>query len=120
MFSATFPKQIEGLAKRALRQPVEIIIGGRSVASNTVKQFIEVMPNDQKFRRLLQLLGTWYDKGNILIFVDRQEAVDKLFSELTQSGYMCLALHGGMDQVCFLEFCLCWLQGLTHFMFLTV
>lgn len=33
-----------------------------------------------------------------MIFVDRQEAVDNLFSELMKSGYMCLALHGGMDQ----------------------
>jgi ATP-dependent RNA helicase DDX46/PRP5 len=27
MFSATFPKQIEGLAKKALKNPIEIIIG---------------------------------------------------------------------------------------------
>lgn len=27
MFSATFPKQIEGLAKKALKNPIEIVIG---------------------------------------------------------------------------------------------
>jgi ATP-dependent RNA helicase DDX46/PRP5 len=63
MFSATFPKQIEGLAKKALTRPIEIIIGGRSVATNTVKQHIEVIEANEKFRRLLQLLGEWYEKG---------------------------------------------------------
>ena len=43
-------------------------------------------------------MGQWYSKGNILIFVDKQEAVDNLFRELISSGYPCLALHGGMDQ----------------------
>lgn len=32
MFSATFPKQIEGLAKKTLKNPVEIIIGVRAVS----------------------------------------------------------------------------------------
>ncbi|SPQ92992.1 unnamed protein product (mitochondrion) [Plasmodiophora brassicae] len=98
MFSATFPKQIEGLAKKTLKNPVEIIIGGRSVASNTVVQAVEVMEMNQKHRRLLQLLGEWYEKGSILIFVDRQESVDQMYRDLTASGYLCLALHGGMDQ----------------------
>lgn len=98
MFSATFPKQIEGLAKKALKNPVEIIIGGRSVASNTIEQFVEVREENTKFKRLIQILKEWYDRGSILIFVDKQESVDALFSELMKSGYPCLALHGGMDQ----------------------
>lgn len=57
-----------------------------------------------------------YEKGSILIFVDRQEvrlpfvrtgavwtdhyfqSVDQMYRDLTASGYLCLALHGGMDQ----------------------
>ena len=35
---------------------------------------------------------------NILVFVDKQEAVDSLFRQLIDAGYPCLALHGGMDQ----------------------
>lgn len=98
MFSATFPKQIEGLAKKALRRPIQIMIGSRSAASNTVEQFVEVLDPSAKFRRLLQLLGEWYDKGCVLIFEDRQEAVDSLFAQLMKAGYPCFALHGGMEQ----------------------
>ena len=30
-FSATFPKQMESLAKKHLRHPIEMVVGGRSV-----------------------------------------------------------------------------------------
>lgn len=59
LFSATFPKQVELLAKKVLRAPVEIIVGGRSTVSNTVDQHVEVWRDDQKFPRLLELLGLW-------------------------------------------------------------
>eukprot|EP00475_Leptophrys_vorax_P045771 TRINITY_DN9633_c0_g1_i1.p1 TRINITY_DN9633_c0_g1~~TRINITY_DN9633_c0_g1_i1.p1 ORF type:complete len:709 (-),score=216.83 TRINITY_DN9633_c0_g1_i1:16-1968(-) len=99
MFSATFPKQIEGLAKRALTQPLEIIIGGRSTASNTVNQRVEIFSDESsKFDRLIQLLSEWTNKGLILIFTDKQENVDNLFSRLMKSGFLCYTLHGGMDQ----------------------
>lgn len=42
MFSATFPRSIENLAKKILKRPVEVIIGNRSVASADVEQFMEL------------------------------------------------------------------------------
>ena len=48
---------------------------------------------------LLQLLGQWYERGNILVFVDSQRRCDGLFSSLMRAGYMGLSLHGGKDQV---------------------
>ena len=42
LFSATFPKAVENLAKKSLRAPLEIMVGGRSVASDSVDQFAEV------------------------------------------------------------------------------
>jgi len=60
---------------------------------------VEVRDESSKFHRLLEILGKWYQLGqNILIFVDKQEHVDTLFRQLSDSGYSCLALHGGMDQ----------------------
>ena len=47
MFSATFPKAVENLAKKALRSPLEIIVGGRSVASDSVDQYAEVVEEEE-------------------------------------------------------------------------
>ena len=99
LFSATFPKQIEGLAKSVLKFPVEILVGERSSVNKDITQLVEIHDEQDKFLRLLQLLGLWYDKGSVLIFVDKQEKCDQLYQELTRCGYPCLSLHGGKDQL---------------------
>mmetsp|Transcript_20820 Transcript_20820/g.21475 ORF Transcript_20820/g.21475 Transcript_20820/m.21475 type:complete len:882 (-) Transcript_20820:133-2778(-) len=99
LFSATFPKQIEKLAKSILRLPLEIVVGERTTANKDITQYVEVHEEEEKYMRLLQLLGLWYERGSILIFVDKQEKCDQLFQDLLKSGYPCLSLHGGKDQL---------------------
>lgn len=98
MFSATFPSQVEKLARKVLKQPIEIMVGGNSVAASTIDQHVEVRKEDSKFFRLLELLGFWYEKGSTLVFVDRQDNADRIFRDLSKARYKCLSLHGGMDQ----------------------
>eukprot|EP00177_Eucheuma_denticulatum_P006643 GFKZ01012080.1.p1 GENE.GFKZ01012080.1~~GFKZ01012080.1.p1 ORF type:complete len:997 (+),score=164.82 GFKZ01012080.1:60-2993(+) len=98
MFSATFPSQVEKLARKVLKHPIEIMVGGNSVAASTIDQHVEVRKEDSKFFRLLELLGFWYEKGSTLVFVDRQDNADRIFRDLSKARYKCLSLHGGMDQ----------------------
>ncbi|CAL5870887.1 uncharacterized protein PFLUO_LOCUS5128 [Penicillium psychrofluorescens] len=104
LFSATFPRNMEALARRTLKKPVEIVVGGRSVVAPEITQIVEVRNEDQKFFRLLELLGNLYsDEANedvrALIFVDRQESADNLLKELMRKGYPCMSIHGGKDQI---------------------
>ena len=100
LFSATFPKAVENLAKKSLRAPLEIIVGGRSVASDSVDQYAEVVEEEDKFLRLLQILGEHADdeKKKVIVFVGRQEQADSLFEQLTRCGYSSLPIHGSLDQ----------------------
>ncbi|EGO01813.1 hypothetical protein SERLA73DRAFT_177341 [Serpula lacrymans var. lacrymans S7.3] len=102
LFSATFPKQMDSLARKILRKPLEITVGGRSVVAAEIEQIVEVRPEDSKFNRLLEILGQMYNEDpecRTLIFVDRQEAADNLLRDLMRKGYLCMSLHGGKDQV---------------------
>lgn len=100
LFSATFPKPLEALARKILKKDyVEIIVGGRNTANKKIKQFVEVRDDDGKFFRLLELLGIWFGKGNILIFVKGKAETGLLYKDLLSSGYDCLVLHSGMDQI---------------------
>lgn len=104
LFSATLSKNMESLARKTLHQPVEITVGGRSVVAPEITQIVEVRNNDEKFVRLLELLGNMYeDEANeddrTLIFVDRQEAADDLLKQLMCRGYPCMSIHGGKDQI---------------------
>lgn len=99
LFSATFPKVLENLAKKSLKAPLEIIVGGRSVASDSVEQFAEVVEEEDKFLRLLQILGEHADdEKKVIVFAGRQEQTDSLFEQLTRCGYSSLSIHGGLDQ----------------------
>ncbi|XP_075522346.1 DEAD-box ATP-dependent RNA helicase 45-like [Primulina tabacum] len=98
LFSATFPRQVEILARKVLNKPVEIQVGGRSVVNKDITQLVEVRPESDRFLRLLELLGEWYEKGKMLIFVHTQDKCDALFKDLIRSGYPCLSLHGAKDQ----------------------
>jgi len=98
LFSATFPRSVEMLARQVLDNPVEIQVGGRSVVNSDIAQFVEIRPEAERFLRLLEVLGEWCEKGKILIFVSSQDKCDSLFRDLLKSGYPCLSLHGGKDQ----------------------
>ncbi|KAJ1968343.1 pre-mRNA processing RNA-helicase [Dispira parvispora] len=104
LFSATFPRQMEALARKILRRPLEITVGGRSVVCSDVTQHVEMLPDDKgRNLRLLEILGHAFAQESndtrCLIFVDRQEAADQLLRELMRRGYPCVSLHGGKDQV---------------------
>lgn len=70
------------LAKSVLQNPVEIQVGGRSVVNKDIDQYVEIRPEEERFLRLLEILGEWYEKGKILIFVSSQEQCDNLFRDL--------------------------------------
>ena len=99
LFSATFPKSVETLAKKTLKYPVEVLVGGRSVASDNVTQYAELVEEGDKFFRLLQLLGEYVeDEKKAIVFVDTQVRADSLFEQLLRNGYVSLSLHGGKEQ----------------------
>jgi len=104
LFSATFPRQMESLARKTLAKPVEIVVGGRSVVASEITQIVEIRTEEMKFIRLLELLGNLYaeeknEDDRALIFVDRQESADSLLRDLMRKGYPCQSIHGGKDQI---------------------
>jgi ATP-dependent RNA helicase DDX46/PRP5 len=105
LFSATFPKQMEALARKILKRPIEITVGNKSVVAPEIEQSVEVVKEEEKFARLLGLLGDLYSRpeaaedDRVLVFVDRQEGADFLLDRLLKRGYVCLSIHGGKDQV---------------------
>lgn len=103
LFSATFPRQMEMLARKTLSKAIEIIVGARSVVAPEITQIVEVRPEGTKFARLLEVLGDFYsnntEDARALIFVDRQEAADVLLKDLMSRGYPSLSIHGGKEQI---------------------
>ena len=58
MFSATFPRQMEALARRILNRPIEVQVGGRSVVCKDIEQTVSIVDEEGKFLKLLEVLGS--------------------------------------------------------------
>lgn len=46
MFSATFPKNVENMAKSLLNKPVEVIVGAKGQACTNIEQIIEIRKSE--------------------------------------------------------------------------
>ncbi|CCE82993.1 Piso0_002766 [Millerozyma farinosa CBS 7064] len=110
LFSATFPRKMELLARKILKDPLEIVIGGVSVVPKEIDQRVEILDCDKndsnifdiKFNKLLDILSDFFKENissKVLIFVETQTAADDLLVKLIAKEITCLVIHGGKDQV---------------------
>ncbi|KAF2813190.1 DEAD-domain-containing protein [Mytilinidion resinicola] len=102
LFSATFPKSMESLARKALVKPVEIVVGGRSTVAPEIKQIVKVVAPEKKFNEVLFELGQLFkedEDARALIFVETQKTAEDLLDKVMKKGYPARAIHGGKEQI---------------------
>ena len=97
MFSATFPRQIQQMAKKILKRPVEILVGLKGQGAKNIEQHVEIIKKEKSFLRLLEILEKYIDMCCI-IFVDEQNEAIELWKQLFKKGFSCCLLYGQMDQ----------------------
>lgn len=103
MFSATFPKKMQTLAEGYLRGPIELIVGGRSTIPKSVDVTVEVLPETEKFTRLMEILSDFYKDdtdARTLVFVEQQKSADDLLNRIMKSGMgiPCNSIYGSKPQ----------------------
>ncbi|XP_048102637.1 ATP-dependent RNA helicase DDX42 isoform X2 [Alosa alosa] len=99
LFSATFRKKIERLARDILVDPIRVVQGDIGEANEDVTQLVEVMPAGvDKWGWLTRRLVEFTSAGSVLIFVTKKANCEELATNLTQEGYSLGLLHGDMDQ----------------------
>ena len=97
MFSATFPRQIQLMAKKLLKKPVEILVGLKGQGAKNIEQHVEIIKKEKSFLRLLEILEKYIELCTI-IFVDEQNEAIELWKQLFKKGFSCCLLYGQMDQ----------------------
>ncbi|XP_037934208.1 ATP-dependent RNA helicase DDX42-like [Teleopsis dalmanni] len=99
LFSATFKKRIERLARDVLMDPIRIVQGDLNEANQDITQYVFVFPNPlQKWNWLLCHLVKFLSEGSILIFVTKKADAETVANNLLVKEQNCLLLHGDMDQ----------------------
>nr|XP_020461094.1 ATP-dependent RNA helicase DDX42 isoform X2 [Monopterus albus] len=99
LFSATFRKKIERLARDILVDPIRVVQGDIGEANEDVTQVVELLLNGtDKWGWLTRRLVEFTSTGSVLIFVTKKSNCEELATNLTQEGYSLGLLHGDMDQ----------------------
>ena len=96
MYSATFPKEIEQLAKQSLHNPQRVAIGLTRPA-HTVSHTLYPVPQHLKRGLLLELLKKT-DTDSVLIFTRTKRRAQRLSRQLAAAGYPSTSLHGDRSQ----------------------
>jgi ATP-dependent RNA helicase RhlE len=92
-FSATLPKQIEGLISRFSKDPVSIMVKTRDTSKNIDQDIIKVPFGSEKIDILCELLAK--EVGHkAVIFSEMKHAVEKLSQELEYRGFKAGSIHG--------------------------
>ncbi|CAN1294236.1 DEAD-box ATP-dependent RNA helicase 30 [Linum perenne] len=98
-WSATWPKEVETLARQFLHNPYKVIIGSPDLKANqSINQIIEVVTEVQKYNRLVNLLKEVMDGSKILIFTETKKGCDQITRQLRMDGWPALSIHGDKNQ----------------------
>lgn len=97
LFSATMPDAIRRIAKRHLRNPVEIAIKVKAVTTALIRQRVWMMAGMKKIDALTRILEV-EDFDGMLIFVRTRILTVELADKLAARGYSVAALNGDIPQ----------------------
>jgi len=100
MFSATFPKEIQMLARDFLDDYIFLAVGRVGSTSENITQKVFWVEEDDKREFLLDLLGATDINARSLIFVETKRGVDALdeFLYRCADGYHVASIHGDRQQ----------------------
>ncbi|XP_060090129.1 ATP-dependent RNA helicase DDX3X isoform X7 [Heteronotia binoei] len=98
MFSATFPKEIQMLARDFLEEYIFLAVGRVGSTSENITQKVVWVEELDKRSFLLDLLSATGKELLTLVFVETKKGADSLEDFLYHEGYACTSIHGDRSQ----------------------
>lgn len=98
LFSATYPMEIQQLAREFMHNPKRIVVEEVEAELDIEQIFYESNHSKNKFALLKDLL-LHYKLTSTLIFCNTKEQTTQLAGMLSKEGFSAIALNGDMEQV---------------------
>ena len=98
MFSATFPRDIQILAKDFLKDYIFLSVGRVGSTSENITQKVEYVEENDKRSVLLDILAMEPQGGLTLVFVETKRMADILCDYLIANNYPATSIHGDRTQ----------------------
>ena len=98
MFSATFPRDIQMLARDFLKDYIFLSVGRVGSTSENITQKIEYVEDNDKRSALLDILSSQAEMGLTLVFVETKRMADMLSDFLMTHNLPATSIHGDRTQ----------------------
>lgn len=102
MWSATWPKEVQGLASDLLTNFAQINIGSLELSANhRIHQIVDVIDEQDKTRKLMDFFSDMQKNGGsrkTLVFTSTKRAADDLANYMWKERINCQAIHGDKNQ----------------------
>lgn len=99
MWSATWPKEVQQLARDFLNNPIQVNVGSLDLkVTDHVKQIVKCVTEGQKLNETLNILRSIDKHSRVIIFTKSKRGADDLTRELRRDGFNALAIHGDKEQ----------------------
>lgn len=95
MFSATFPTDVEKLARQVLRNPAEVKISVSKPAEG-ITQSVYILHEEQKLALVMDMFAK-QERGKGIIFASSKEKVRDLYHALRRSGLKVAQIHSDLE-----------------------
>ncbi|XP_045766634.1 ATP-dependent RNA helicase DBP2-like [Maniola jurtina] len=102
MFSATWPKEVQHLAKDYLGDFVQVNVGSTELSANhNIKQHIHVCEQEEKMDKFKSIMHEISGEGfgKVLVFTNTKRFVDSLTLSLKRNGWPAVGIHGDKSQL---------------------
>ncbi|AIS57087.1 ATP-dependent RNA helicase DbpA [Vibrio coralliilyticus] len=97
LFSATFPKNIESLTSKVMRDPQMIKVESTHQTTTIEQRFYKLNTTEERDDALEALLLTHKPESSV-VFCNTKKEVQKVTDELSHRGFSVVELHGDMEQ----------------------
>ena len=98
MFSATFPKEIQHLARDFLDRYIFLTVGRVGSTSSNITQKVVWVDEEDKIKFLTDLLDATDTASLTLVFTETKKGADYLDNYLYDRGYRSTCIHGDRNQ----------------------
>ncbi len=96
LFSATYPDAIRELARKSMREPLEVSVGADAAPPAIEQRFYEVEPAEKP--AALAGLLIEHNPESAVVFCNMRRDADAVAASLAHLGFSAAALHGDMEQ----------------------
>jgi len=97
LFSATMPNEVAKIARKFMRKPIEITVGTRNQATNTVQHEYYIVSGRHRYQALKRLADANPDIFSV-VFCRTKRDTQAFAEKLIEDGYNAAALHGDLSQ----------------------